>query len=265
MNAFPKTLKNFPANCTYVMCVTAFFLLSALYFEPKSLCSLMMDGDADRTIPMVCVLIFVTLAVTRLVFFLLGNRLGTSYAAYCLWCFAEALAASVSVALYFTLSSAGDEAFFVFLMRTFSCLVWVFFFPFIILTLAYDCRDARSSVLESRDDERFEFHDHRNVLKFSVTSASVLYIESNENYVVVHYLDDGIEKTYQIRSSMKNLEPLAAGAGFVRVHRRYFINPTQVSSVRKDEDGLYFANLDAVDDIEIPVSKTYYLDLVSVL
>ena len=92
----------------------------------------------------------------------------------------------------------------------------------------------------------------------------MLYIESNENYIIVHYLENAIEKRFQIRTSMKNIEPLCEQAGFARAHRCYIVNPLHVKSIRKGVGGLNFADLGTGDD-GIPISKKYYEGIAAML
>mgnify|MGYP003305537612 FL=1 len=47
-------------------------------------------------------------------------------------------------------------------------------------------------------------------------------------------------------------------AGLVRCHRSFYINPVHVKVLRRDKDGIMYAELDADDVRHIPVSKTYY-------
>ena len=93
----------------------------------------------------------------------------------------------------------------------------------------------------------------------------MLYIEANENYIIVHYQENGIEKRFQIRNSMKNIEPLCERAGFVRTHRSYIVNPAHIRMVRKDVNGLYFADLGTENSDGIPVSKKYYDNVTAAL
>jgi DNA-binding LytR/AlgR family response regulator len=44
----------------------------------------------------------------------------------------------------------------------------------------------------------------------------------------------------------------------MRCHRSFYINPAHVKVLRKDRDGIMYAELDADDVRHIPVSKKYY-------
>ena len=94
---------------------------------------------------------------------------------------------------------------------------------------------------------------------------SVLYIAAEENYVSIYYLDNGKIKEYVLRNSMKAIDEICQDNGLVRCHRSFYINPAHVKVLRRDRDGVMFAELDADDVRHIPVSKTYYNRLADML
>ena len=87
---------------------------------------------------------------------------------------------------------------------------------------------------------------------------NVLYIAAEENYVVIYYNENDRVREYVLRSSMKAIDELCQENGLVRCHRSYYINPAHVKVLRKDKDGIMYAEIDADDVRHIPVSKTYY-------
>ena len=168
------------------------------------------------------------------------------------------------MALYLTLMSKGGYGFFQMLGMCLPALVSILVYPYIILTLYYCLKQALNA--PSPDEStRLKFYDSRHQLKFITSAASVLYIEAAENYIILHYGENGVEKKYQIRNSMKNIEPLCASAGFVRTHRSFIVNPSHVKLIRKDPGGFYFAELGTSREGGIPVSKKYYDALAAVL
>ena len=74
----------------------------------------------------------------------------------------------------------------------------------------------------------------------------VLYIQSEENYLKICYLENGELKFCILRSSMKRVEDLCSGHGLVRCHRSYFINKHRVKALQKEKDYTY-AVLDVVN------------------
>ena len=115
------------------------------------------------------------------------------------------------------------------------------------------------------NDSRIHFYDSRHNLKFVVAADHILYIKADENYITIHYTEAEKNKTYEMRSSMKSIEDICAANGILRCHRSYFINPVHIKALRKDKENLIVAELDIIEGTLIPVSKTYYEDLVKVL
>ena len=79
------------------------------------------------------------------------------------------------------------------------------------------------------------------------------------------YTENGTEREYTLRSSMKAIDEMCQDNGLVRCHRSYYINPAYVKVLRKDKEGVIFAEMDSRNVIRIPVSKTYYDHLAELL
>lgn len=272
MNAFPKSLKKFFPQIIYLICVSGFFLMCAFLYEPKGLRVLMLSGEGIRgiknifsfNVSIVFAIIFTSMAILRLVYFFLRDRIGVNWFWYVIWCLFEVLILSAFVALYLTLMAPPESNYFSFFGRSIGSLSSLLVYPYLIVTLGYAYKDASEPSLYD-EGARLRFYDHRHLLKFITTASSVLYIKADENYIEVHYLENDTEKKYQIRNTMKNMEPLCEKAGFVRSHRSYFVNPSHIRLVKKDEMGAFQAELDCASDVLIPVSKKYYAALTASL
>lgn len=272
MNEKLKSLLKFFPNVIYVLMMTLFFIASVLLYEPKGLCSLFHAGEGHMRIinvyyfnlTMAFCIVLVLLLISRLTLFLIRKHVNVSHNAYFGLCISELVAISAFIAFYLSLVSGSSDSYFVFLMKSLATIPPVMVIPQVFHYLAYQLHDARNS--ENLDEGvRLKFYDNRHLLKFITYASSVLFIESNENYINIHYLDAGAEKKYQLRNTMKSVETLSEKAGFVRVHRGYIVNPSHVKSVRKDEGGLYFADLGANISMEVPVSKRYYNNITALL
>ena len=93
----------------------------------------------------------------------------------------------------------------------------------------------------------------------------IVYIEASTNYVIIKYMDGERVKDYQLRNSMKTLEPQLRKHGIIRCQRSFFVNPRHVTALRKDKEGLIIAELDVQGVRSIPVSPTYYENLSKLL
>ncbi len=272
MKGFPKALTRLPSTFIHIGAVPACFLVGALLYEPKALRALMNAGEglaavgnvhSFNTVICAAIILGVT-AVGRMTLWLIRKRFPSGLWSYAFWCIGEILVCCAFTGLYLVLmDGARDGGFFHYFGASVKSIGSIIVAPYVLLALLYMALDESDSM--PADGMRLKFYDNRHQLKFITEANSVLYIESNENYIVLHYLENGIEKRVQIRNSMKNLEPLCEQAGFARTHRCYIVNPMYIKTIRKEAAGAYFADLGADRGEGIPISKKYYDSITSLL
>ena len=100
------------------------------------------------------------------------------------------------------------------------------------------------------------FRDEKGELRFSVKPDDLLYLESADNYVAIHYLDGNKQASYMIRNSLKNLEEELRELNILRCHRSYMVNFEKVKMIRKETDGLVL-ELDIPEKQSLPISQSY--------
>ncbi|MCR4824081.1 MAG: LytTR family transcriptional regulator DNA-binding domain-containing protein, partial [Bacteroidales bacterium] len=107
------------------------------------------------------------------------------------------------------------------------------------------------------NDNRITLFDNNGVLKFSISSDNLYFIESDDNYIKVWYMDSSGEmKQYMLRCRLKTVEDSFADSELVRCHRKYIVNIRKISILKSEKEG-YKIDFD-IDSIEpIPISKTY--------
>lgn len=94
----------------------------------------------------------------------------------------------------------------------------------------------------------------------SIDPEDILYIESEGNYVNVHYKQGDKIIYKQIRSTIKQMEEsLQNHSIFIRCHRAFIVNINHISSAQGNAQG-YQLTLSNVHQ-EIPVSRTYLKNL----
>ena len=263
MSAYPKSLSKFPPNLIYVFALPAFFLLSVLLYEPSRLVDLMHAGEGASgslyyfNISIVTAIILLVMILSRVLFFLLRKHMDMNMGWFAVWCIMETVIMSGFEALYLSLMDKGGDGFFLFFGRSLSSLGSLFIYPYVILTLAFALSEAMRSA-SAEPETRLKFYDSRHQLKFITSAESLLYLEANENYVIIHFNENGAEKKYQLRNTLKSVEPLCEKAGFVRTHRGYIVNPRHVRLIRKEPGGFFFADIGSDRPQGIPVSKKYY-------
>lgn len=113
------------------------------------------------------------------------------------------------------------------------------------------------------EEKRITLFDNSGVLKFSINSENLYFIESDDNYVKVWYMDgSGHMKQYMLRCRLKTIEESFVDSDLVRCHRKYVVNISKIKILSSEKDG-YFIDLD-IDSVDpIPVSKTYEENLLS--
>ena len=98
-----------------------------------------------------------------------------------------------------------------------------------------------------------------------ISSDVLVYVEAQENYVHIHYMEGDIQKEYSLRQSMRGIEELMEKHGIVRCQRSYFVNPKHVTVLRRDKEGIIQAELDRHGMKAVPVSPKYYDQLSKML
>lgn len=100
------------------------------------------------------------------------------------------------------------------------------------------------------------FKDEKGKLKLTIKCVDLLYLESNDNYVNINYLDKQSLKTYMIRNSLKNFEKDLEDYPIVRCHRKYAVNVKNVKMLKKGKKG-YEILIDSQNSERIPVSRSF--------
>lgn len=112
-------------------------------------------------------------------------------------------------------------------------------------------------VVPKKDEKKITLFDNNGVLKLSLSSANLFYIESDDNYIKVWYTDahDSL-KQYMLRCRLKTVEESFIESSLVRCHRKYIVNMDRVKVLRKEKDS-YEIELDNEQIPPIPITKTY--------
>lgn len=213
-----------------------------------------------------CIIVIVML-ISRLSMMFISRKVTMTLRHYLFLCLFEILFASGFTALYLWLFSQKKEAYFMFFGYALVYLSVAMIIPYIILFLHNQNLDKENQLEDASkpaQGEMIRFLDERGNVKLIVSQISILYIQSDENYLRISYLDEGKINTYMLRSSMKRIEELCNKNGLIRCHRSYFVNKEHVQVLQKDKEFTY-AILDIPNAAHIPVSKNYYDQIASIL
>ena len=118
--------------------------------------------------------------------------------------------------------------------------------------------------IATQDEQKVTLFDNNGVLKLVVNLDNLYYIESDDNYVRVWYMDSkGQLVKYMLRCRLRTLEESFAGSPLVRCNRGCIVNMSKVQVLRRGEDG-YELELDNDATEPIAVTKTYTANVLAV-
>lgn len=259
MNKFPSIFTALRSNLCFVLAIPVFWLCFVLLYQPSSVVELLNMRqnllNFNATIIM-CILLGVMI-ISRSVLMVLHRTLKWNWQKFIVWEVAELLTMSLFTALYLTLMYHGEFAYFHMVGQCLYYLLIITLFPYVIFNLSF----AYVALLEQDtiyDDSLMRFVDNTQKLKLMIASSAVLYVEADENYVHVRYMEGEKQKDYPLRASMKSLEELMQKHGLIRCQRSYYINPQHIKVLRRDKEGMISAELDVPNQKSIPVSPRYY-------
>ena len=260
---FPSYLCQFWYQTIFILGIPAFFIDFSLAYEPFDIHDYLSMGRNLFTvnIPIISAIIFGCLLSMRTLYYYLVPYMDINWGKYALWCCGETVTISCFSALYICLRN-GNIGYFETLGRSLWYMYGILWIPYTLFSLLLANMSPHAYKAEDMGIIRFRDSSHKE--RLVIDSQSILYIEAEENYVRIHYLDGDKVKNYVLRNSMKSLEQLAEKHGIIRCQRSYYVNPSHIKVLRKDKDGILLAELDARAEKSIPVSKTYY-ERISVL
>jgi DNA-binding LytR/AlgR family response regulator len=134
--------------------------------------------------------------------------------------------------------------------------------PYIISILFFSWKDITRKFNQIRSQFRepsdifIPFKDEKGVLRITIKSSDLLYLESNDNYVNIHFADKDRKKSYLIRNNLKTLENEFRDYPVYRCHRSFSINIQNVKLVRKAKKG-YELVMNSITEDCIPLSASY--------
>jgi hypothetical protein len=184
---------------------------------------------------------------------------------YLVWVLAEIIVMSLFFVLFILFVMKREDDPMSLLKDSISSTSLVLLLPYAISWLFFSWEDKKKKLedLESNENEAdpikkgmIVFNDEKGELKLSVRSEQLLYLESADNYVKIHYLNKGKLTHYMLRNTLKNLEESMSNTTMIRCHRSFVVNFDKVKVLRKEKDGIYLA-LDDERVPDLPVSKTY--------
>lgn len=150
--------------------------------------------------------------------------------------------------------------------------IFVLSYPFMGCMLFFNINDLKEEVIELeselsqfKTDYKTHENDHiplkildeKNQVEFLLNLNQLLALESNNQYVLIYYLDeDGCLAKQIIRTRLKKLITELEHTPTLQCHRSYAVNLLHVKQL-KNIDKKCFLTFSETDLLKIPVSKTY--------
>ena len=258
MNRVPRVFRRFIPQLLHMFILPVFFFAFMLVYHPFDIVDFIGKEWFGVHLTIVSCIIFLSSVLSRLLYYFLP--LSINYSLYSVWCLAEIIFMSFFSALYIWLVLHRPVPYFETLTLAFKYISLTLVFPYVILAISMRLADFNRSANESEEESsrRMRFYDEKHNLKIVLQSHSVLYIQAETNYVNINYLENDKPRTYVLRSSMKAIDELCQDHGLIRCQRSFYVNPVHVKVLRKEKDGVMYAELDAPDVQNIPVTKRYY-------
>lgn len=206
--------------------------------------------------------------ISRVIMAAYSGKHAIVYWQFVLWVLAEILAMALFFALFakFIPKEGSDRDFMVIFRGSAINTGLILLLPYSISWLYFSWKDNNEKLQELKQEETLELHsktliafpDEKGELKISVTLENLLYIDSADNYVTIHYLNKSRLSNYLIRNTLKWMdENLTKNTPLIRCHRSYMVNLNNVKVLKKTKDGIML-ELNTEGTPDIPVSKTYY-------
>lgn len=258
MGQIAKIFRRFIPQLLHMIVLPIFYFSFMLIYRPGSSGEFLGGEWFGVHLTITSCIVLISSIIVRLLYFYLPMKI--NYSLYILWCLGEIIFMSFFAALYIWLVRHKPMPYFEAFAISFKYLSLTLVIPYVILALSLRLYEyhTKSDDSFSNLSQRMRFYDDRHNLKIVLTADTILYITSEENYVNIFYTDNGKLRNYVLRSSMKAIDELCQDNGLVRCHRSYYVNPSHVKVLRKEKDGIVFAELDAQEIIHIPVTKRYY-------
>lgn len=261
MNTLPAIFRKYSTQLWYILFSTVFFFIFMVVYEPFGTKEAfdMGRGLFIVNVALMTSIVLVTLFIFRTIFYLLSQYLCRNWWQYIGWIMGEFTCLTYYFAIYLYFMGGKSVPYF---EQVAYCLQYSFLtliYPYFGITMSCVVVSLLHQPV-SRERETVRFLDANRQVKIVLLKDAILYVQADENYIKVHYLDNGKVKSYSLRSTMRAIAPLMEQFGFFRCHRSYYVNLSHIVALRKDPSDMITAELD-VPNLVIPVSRKVYREL----
>lgn len=118
--------------------------------------------------------------------------------------------------------------------------------------------------MQPQSPHMVNFYDNGGTLRLTIDIKALYFLESEDNYIKVHYKHNDKMLSYLLRCKTSSVEKSLEGSPMVRCHRSYIVNTSKIRFMG-EEHRMHFLTLDDESIKRIPVSKSYYASLLASL
>ena len=120
-------------------------------------------------------------------------------------------------------------------------------------TLGLKLQEA--AVNSDGSEQLFIFTSANSKDKIALPIQNILFLEAQDNYVMLRFIDGDIPGRHLLRSTLSRMEQELSETPIMRCHRSYLVNPDNVSSFKGNNHRLELS-FSKLDD-RIPVSRKF--------
>jgi hypothetical protein len=218
------------------------------------------------------------LIISRMLMYQTRKLFELTYIEYIVWCFLE-IASIAGFYTWITTDAIANETIeaimgggsWAIYRRSFMYVFIALGMPYIISGMYFALIDKNNTIRlmnfehvvtdepqkPATELQKITLFDNSGALKMSISPDNLYYIESDDNYIKVWYTDSkGTLQNYMLRCRLKTVEDSFKGSGLIRCNRKYIVNLSKVTMLRKENEGYY---LDLCNETipPLPVTKTY--------
>lgn len=281
---FMTSRKYLAVSVLFVIAFSVFFMVIYTPFSVSSWFSIKDMGSFGISVVFTVAAIAI-LAVSKTAIYLLRNRIRFTAARYMAWLMCENIVISLgyTILTFQLLPGITSSSIPAIAVRVLFFVTMITAIPYSLVTL-YVAYRTKGEELEAALDERdrlrgelragraasetataaapqlpqmINLYDNNGTMRLTITVDSLYYLESQDNYVKVHYKHNDKFSVYMLRSRTSSIEESLAGTGMIRCHRSYIINVRKIAFIGEEHKS-YYVTLNDEQIKRIPVSKRYY-------
>lgn len=245
-----------------VIFITVFFFLFMNIYHPFSTTTWFSLNNERQLLSMIFFYIVgvLFLFLSKNVLWEIQKKKPFTYLTLAAYILSEILIISVFYVAFTKLASNSQISIIPIFIKAFLCITLILIIPYTISFL-YGTVKGLNKALQEKDNKAhigphmINLRDLKGKIKLSITSNSLLYITSEDNYVKIIFERSGNVESIMIRTTTKNLEE-NFGTGLIRCHRSYMVNIIRVKLFNNDRENMYIV-LDNEKVNPIPVSRSY--------